>query len=88
MAITKNAQKAIRTSARKRVINVRRKASLHGSVKEFRSFVAGGDIKQAEAFLSTVYKELDKAAKRGIIKQNTANRKKSRLVSSLRKNAK
>jgi len=85
MAITKNAQKAVRTQARKRIFNLRRKASLHDTVKTFKKHVIAKQTKEAEAFLPTVYKELDKAAKRGIIKPNTASRKKSRLTLLLKK---
>lgn len=85
MAITRNAKKAHRASLTKRVFNVRRKATLHDEVKAFRTKVAKGTAQEAEALLPTVYKAIDKAAKRGIIKKNTANRKKSRLVASMRK---
>ena len=85
MAITRNAKKAHRSSLQKRVFNVRRKAILHDEVKAFRTKVAKGTTQEAEALLPTVFKAIDKAAKRGIIKTNTANRKKSRLVASMRK---
>ncbi len=83
MAITKNAKKAHRTSLRKRVYNVRKKVALHDAVKEFRTHVQKGEKKEAEALLAKVYQAIDKAAKRGIIKENTASRKKSRLTKSL-----
>lgn len=79
MAITKNAKKAIRSQARKRVINLRRKRSLHDTVQEYKKQAAGKNTKEAEALLPKVYAELDKAAKRGIIKKNTAARTKARL---------
>ncbi len=85
MAITTNAKKAHRTSLKKRVYNVRRKATLHDSVKAYRDHVTKGNTKEAEVLLPQVFKAIDKAAKRGIIKSNTANRKKSRLVASLKK---
>lgn len=85
MAITKGAKKAHRASLRKRVFNVRRSRTMKDEVKDFTALVAAGDTKAAEGKLPTVYKAIDKAAKRGIIKPNTASRKKSRLVASLRK---
>jgi small subunit ribosomal protein S20 len=88
MAITRNAKKAHRSSLTKRVYNVRRKAALHDTVKTFRTTVAKGTPTEAEALLPTVFKAIDKAAKRGVIKTNTADRKKSRLVAALRKVAK
>ncbi len=43
--------------------------------------VASGDVSKAKELLSAAYKAIDKAAKRGVIKKNTAARKKA-LVSS------
>ena len=80
MAITKNAKKAIKSSARKRVFNVRRNRTLHDTVKTFRTLIKEGKTKDAQTLLPTVYKAIDKAAQRGIIKPNTAARKKSRLA--------
>ena len=85
MAITRNAKKAHRASLTKRVYNVRRKGALHDTVKSFRTHVTKGNTKEAEALLPQVYKAIDKAAKRGVIKTNTADRKKSRLVATLKK---
>jgi len=85
MAITKGAKKAIRTSQRKRVFNIRRKTALHDAVKAFKTNVTGGSLTEAQALIPSVYKAIDKAAKRGVIKKNTAARKKSRLMAQLKK---
>ena len=85
MAITRNAKKAHRASQNKRVFNIRTKATLHDVVKSIRTNVTKGATAEAEALLPSVFKAIDKAAKRGVIKDNTASRKKSRLVASLRK---
>lgn len=85
MAITKNAKKAERASQNKRVYNIRKKVILHDAVKSFRTEVGKGNVKEAEALLPAVFKALDKSAKKGVIKDNTADRRKSRLVASLRK---
>lgn len=83
MAITKSAKKAHRASLRKRVFNVRRKRVLGTATKTVAKAVAAGDVKAAETSLSAAYKAIDKAAKRGIIKKNTASRKKSRLTKAI-----
>ena len=88
MAIIKSAKKAIRSSARKRVFNIRTKSTLHDTVKKYRKLVASKSVKEAEAMIPKVYEALDKAAKRGVIKKNTATRMKSRLVQALKKVAK
>lgn len=85
MAITTSAKKAIRVSARKRVFNVKRVRAMRGAVKEARVLAKGGDAKEKAEKLSTAYAAIDKAAKRGVIKKNTASRKKSRLAKALAK---
>ncbi len=47
--------------------------------------LAGTDTKEASASLAEAYKAIDKAAKRGIIKKNTAARKKSRLALAIKR---
>lgn len=76
MAITTSAKKAYRASLKKRVFNVRRKRVLLGATKDARKALT------AES-LATAYQAIDKAAKRGVIKKNTAARKKSRLAKAL-----
>ncbi len=83
MPITKGAQKAHRSSLRKRVYNTRRKSAMNDVVKNMRKLIVAGQAKEAEALLPTAYKAIDKAAKRGVIKDSTAARKKSRLVAAI-----
>lgn len=78
MAITSSAKKAHRASLKKRVFNVRRKRNMTVAVKDARK-------EGTPASLSEAFKAIDKAAKRGIIKKNTADRKKSRLAKALAK---
>ena len=85
MAITKGAKKAHRASLRKRVFNLRRKRTLSETAKEMTKLIAEGNVSDAHKKLPEAFKAIDKAAKRGIIKKNTAARKKSRLVSAIRK---
>lgn len=75
----------MRSSARKRVFNVRRTRAMKGVVKEIRDLAAAGKGKDAQEKLAAAYKAIDKAAKRGVIKKNTASRKKSRLVKLIKK---
>ena len=85
MAITKGAKKAHRASLHKRVFNVRRKSAMNEVVKKVRNHLTAGNTKEAEALLPTAYKVIDKAVKRGVIKLNTASRKKSRLVAAVKR---
>jgi small subunit ribosomal protein S20 len=83
MAITKSAKKAIRVSARKRVFNLRRKRAMSETIKKFKKLVEAKKLKEAKELEPAVYQAVDKAAKRGVIKPNTAARKKSRLTAML-----
>ena len=79
MAITSSAKKALRSSKRKRVFNLRRIRTMRSVLKGVGALVHEGKTREATAKLSEAYLALDKAAKRGVIKKNTAARKKSRL---------
>ncbi len=88
MAITSSAKKAIRVSERKHVFNLRRKKTLSEATKSVKKAIVAKNPAEAGKLLSDAYQAIDKAAKRGIIKANTASRKKSRLVAAIRRIAK
>ena len=88
MPITKGAEKAHRASLRKRVFNVRRSRAMNDVVKKMRKLITEGKAGEAEKMLPEAQKAIDKAAKRGIIKDNTAARKKSRLAAAIAKGKK
>ena len=85
MAITSSAKKAIRSSAKKHVFNLRRKDALRDNVKSLMKMLVAKDVAAAEKMLPSAYAAIDKAKKRGVIKANTAARKKSRLALSITK---
>ncbi len=87
MAITSSAKKAIRASAKKRIFNLRRIDTLRDTTKALQKAVAAKDVSGAAKLLPAAYQAIDKAMKRGIIKANTASRKKSRLAGLLRRAA-
>lgn len=82
----KGAKKAILSQERKRVFNVRTKRAMAGAVK-IAVATAGAPRADQHTALSAAYKAIDKAAKRGTIKKNTAARKKSRLAKRLKASA-
>jgi small subunit ribosomal protein S20 len=84
MPITKGAQKAHRQSERKRVFNIRRKSVMKDADKAIQKAVASGDAKKAKELVPAAYKAIDKAAKNGIIKKNTAARKKALVASRVK----
>ena len=88
MPITSGAKKTLRASKRKRVFNDRRRRTMREILKKISKLSLAGEVREAEKLISQAYKANDKAAKRGVIKKNTAARKKSRLLKSLNKQAK
>jgi len=78
MAITKSAKKAHRQSLRKKALNDGRKLAVRAALK-----VARAAKKGDAAALAAAYKAIDKAAKRGLIKKNTAARRKAKVAKLL-----
>ncbi len=85
MAITKSAQKALRQSRRRRTFNLVRLTKLRRLVKQIRNLIKEGKKSEALKIIPQTYQAIDKAAKRGVIKKNTASRKKSRLAKAIDK---
>jgi small subunit ribosomal protein S20 len=80
MPITKSAKKALRQNLRRKARNLRTKEKMKNLVKRLRNLILEKKIEEAQKLLPQVYKILDKAAKIGVIKKNTAARKKSRIT--------
>jgi small subunit ribosomal protein S20 len=85
MPITSSAKKALRSSKRKRVFNVRRREAISSVTKDIKKLIAAGKKADAMKLIAQAYKELDKAAKNGFIKKNAASRKKSRISAFVKK---
>lgn len=75
MANTKSAQKANRSSLRKRQFNLTTKIKVKNALKTFRKTVIT-DASSSIASLSEVFSALDKAAKTNYIPKQRVNRKK------------
>ncbi len=88
MAITKSAKKALRKSIKRRIVNVKKSKEMKNLLKEVKGLVSQKKIAEAKKLLPSVYKNLDKAAKTGLIKKNAAARKKSRITKLLAKYSK
>tara|TARA_Y100000310_G_scaffold122869_2_gene121630 strand:+ start:22283 stop:22555 length:273 start_codon:yes stop_codon:yes gene_type:complete len=85
MPITSSAKKAHKQSLQKRVFNTRRARAMKDTLKQINKLLTSGKKDDAQKLLPAAYKAIDKAAKRGILKQNTASRKKSRLNAQIKK---
>jgi len=86
MANIRSAEKQRRQAEKRKARNVAGKSRLKSALKKARTAVAttGSDVKQT---ISGGFAEIDKAAKKGIIKKNTANRYKSRLAAASKRTA-
>jgi small subunit ribosomal protein S20 len=80
MPITKSAKKALRQNVKRRAKNLVYKKKMRDLIKRVRDLVSENKKEEAKKLLSQTYKALDKSAKVGVIKKNTASRKKSRLT--------
>jgi len=86
MANTRSAEKQQRQAAKATVRNRAGKSRLKSALKKARTSIEGGDA--GAGVVSTGFSEIDKAAKRGIIKDNTADRYKARLAAAAKRTAK
>jgi small subunit ribosomal protein S20 len=85
MPIKTSAKKYMRVTDRKTAVNKRVKGVLKSTIKKTKEAITGKDMKVAKEAYQIAQAAIDKAAKRGIIKKNTAARKKSRLSAALKK---
>lgn len=79
MPITKSAKKALRQNLRRKARNIQKREKLKKILKKIKQLVEGKKIKEARSLLPQFFKFLDKAVKVGLIKENTAARKKSKI---------
>ena len=82
MATHKSAKKRIRTNERKRIINQRTATRIKSSVKKV---LATTNKEEAEKLYKEAVSVLDRGTTKGLIKQNTASRKKSMITRHLNK---
>lgn len=83
MPITKSAKKALRQSKKRKRLNLARMNKMKQLIKKIRKLCLENKKEEAKKLLPEVYQAIDKAAKRGVIKKNTAARKKSKMTTLL-----
>ncbi len=79
MANTYSALKRVRQTARRTDYNRKAKTRLRHQIRAMRRAITAKDAKAAAELLPQTFSLVDRAAKTGIIKRNTAARYKSRL---------
>ncbi len=80
MANTKSAKKAARQIARRTLINKSRRSRVRGAVRKVEEAIAAGDRARALAAMAEAEPAITRAAQKGIVHRNTAQRKVSRLT--------
>jgi small subunit ribosomal protein S20 len=85
MANTVSALKRVRVAERRTEVNRTRKSRLRHQIRAMRRLLESKDAKGATALVPQTFRLIDRSAKWGIIKKNTAARYKSRLTLRLRK---
>ena len=80
MAHSKSAKKRVLVAERNRERNQAVKSRVKTMLKKVLVAVETKEVEAAKAALSVAYKELDKAVSKGIMKKNTASRRKARLA--------
>ena len=83
MAHSRSAKKRVLIAERNRERNQAVRSRVKTMVKKVLAAVEVKEVEAANAALSVAYKELDKAVTKGIIKKNTASRKKARLAAKV-----
>jgi small subunit ribosomal protein S20 len=84
MANTISALKRMRQTKRKTVINRLRKSRLRHQIRSVRRLLEHKDAKGAQDALPATFSLIDRSARWGIIKQNTAARYKSRITARIK----
>ena len=75
----------MRMTERKTAVNRMRKTRLRHGIRALRRAVEAKDANAAQKLLPETYSLVDRAAKWGIIKKNTAARYKSRLTARIKR---
>ena len=77
--------KRVRITERQTAVNRMRKTRLRHSIRAFRRLLEKKEVAAAAAALPATFSMVDRAAKWGIIKKNTAARYKSRIHLRIKK---
>ncbi len=80
MAHAKSTIKRIKQSRKRRLRNIDVKSRITPQKKQLDSALLSSKKKEAQELLKEIYRSLDKAVSKGIMKKNTASRHKSRLA--------
>ena len=80
MANHASALKRYRQSQRRRLINQMNRQRLKTQLKKVRAAITSGKAAEVKAILPETFGVIDRSVQKGVIKENTARRYKSRLA--------
>jgi len=84
MPIKRSAKKALRQNKKRRLHNITYKTRIKNLTKKALSFHKENKKEELAKTMPSIYKALDKAVKIGILKKNTASRRKAVMAKRLR----
>ncbi len=76
---TKSVLKNIRQTERRTIINRANRTRVRTAMRQMRTALASGDAAAAAKLLGATFSEVDRAVRKRVLPENTANRYKSRL---------
>lgn len=80
MPITKSAKKALRQNKKRQLANRAVKLGVKKIIKDSKKAIEAKSLDKANELVQKSIKAIDKAVQKGVLKKNTGNRKKSRLM--------
>ena len=83
MPINRSAIKRAKTSKKRQMRNVAVKSQVRTAIKKYELSLEEGDSTRAAGLLEEAISTIDKAAQKGVIHRNEADRRKSRLARKL-----
>ncbi len=76
----KSVLKRIRQTEHRMEVNRANRTQVRSAIKKMRATLNAGDAAGAEKLMSPTFSAIDQAIRKGVLKENTANRYKSRLA--------
>lgn len=85
MPIKQSAKKELRKAAKRYVLNRQREKTMKDLIKKAQKLATAAKIDEVKKLVPEIYQAIDKAQKRGVIKKNSASRKKAQVMKLVNK---
>lgn len=80
----KSSKKAVKVIAKKTDANHELKARVNNLIKACEKEIKSGNVEEANKKFKDLQKNIDKALQKGLVKENTVNREKSRINAKIK----